>query len=246
MKPSPFMSEAEAKTGSSGSSGSVRGLAAIITLSTMAQLSLSNQAVGNKDFATTTRDTRAAIDAKYAEMAAQGTPMDYMHATQDSWDTVYGGLDRRSPFAIASNSSGSFSKDEQDTAQSIMSQQQGEAMMAADPTGRNPSARYRAGIAFLKRASDDEKASSNWAAQRAAVQFGYEQFMWDNGQAPDNADSDSPLVRMIKDALEGLRDKAAGSVATGGYIEDLTDLPLFCDGMPTGAAGTEGLLDLKA
>ncbi|CAO3360276.1 hypothetical protein [Azospirillum palustre] len=233
---------------SGGPTSGARDTAAVVMLSKTAQTSLSGQAAaqsaGKKDFTTVAKDARTTIDAKYAELAGKGKPMDYMHATQESWDTVFGGLDRRSLFA--SNSDGSFSKDEQDTAQSIMSQQQGQAMMAADPTGNNPAARYRAGASFLDGVSDEEKTSDNWAVQRAAVQFGYEQSMRDSGQEPDALDSDSPLVRMIKGALDGLKDKAPGAVATGGYVKALKDMPLFRDGVPPVAAGADRPLDIKA
>ncbi|WP_454019109.1 hypothetical protein [Azospirillum sp. Marseille-Q6669] len=241
---------AEAKEATGGPSNGTRDAAAVVTLSESAQASLASQtsiqAAGKKDFATVAKEARAAIDAKYAELAANGKPMDYMHATQESWDTVYGGLDRRSLFAIASNSDGSFSKDEQDTAQSIMSQQQGQAMMAADPTGNDHAARFRAGVAFLEGVSDEEKGSANWAVQRAATQFGYEQSMRSSGREPDDLDSESPLVAMIKGAMDRLKDTSPESVATGGYVKDLKDMPLFRDGVPTVAAGPGPSLDIRA
>ncbi|MBK3803601.1 hypothetical protein GAY33_31230 [Azospirillum brasilense] len=231
---------AEAKEATVGPPDGARNTAAVVTLSETAQASLvtqtAPQTAGKKDFATVAKDARATIDAKYAELAANGKPMDYMHATQESWDTVYGGLDRRALFAIASNSDGSFSKDEQDTAQSIMSQQQGQAMMAADPTGNDHAARFRAGVAFLEGVSDEEKASANWAVQRAANQFGYEQTMRSSGREPDDLDSENPLVAMIKGAMDRLKDKSPESVATGGYVKDLKDMPLFRDGVPAVAA----------
>ncbi|CAO3415761.1 hypothetical protein [Azospirillum argentinense] len=234
-------SAAGTKDTTGGSSNGARNTAAVVTLSETAQASLvtqtAPQTAGKKDFATVAKDARATIDAKYAELAANGKPMDYMHATQESWDTVYGGLDRRALFAIASNSDGSFSKDEQDTAQSIMSQQQGQAMMAADPTGNDHAARFRAGVAFLEGVSDEEKASANWAVQRAANQFGYEQTMRSSGREPDDLDSENPLVAMIKGAMDRLKDKSPESVATGGYVKDLKDMPLFRDGVPAVAAG---------
>ncbi|UKJ71869.1 hypothetical protein [Azospirillum brasilense] len=246
----PSASKAAGTKDTAGGSASARDAAAVVTLSETAQASLvtqtAPQTAGKKDFATVAKDARAAIDAKYAELAANGKPMDYMHATQESWDTVYGGLDRRSLFAIASNSDGSFSKDEQDTAQSIMSQQQGQAMMAADPTGNDHAARFRAGVAFLEGVSDEEKASANWAVQRAANQFGYEQTMRSSDREPDDLDSESPLVAMIKGAMDRLKDKSPEAVATGGYVKDLKDMPLFRDGVPVVAAGPGPSLDIRA
>ncbi|TWA67171.1 hypothetical protein FBZ82_107144 [Azospirillum brasilense] len=252
--PSASKSAAGTKDTTSGSSNGARDAAAVVTLSETAQASLATQTAnqtatqtaGKKDFATVAKDARAAIDAKYAELAANGKPMDYMHATQESWDTVYGGLDRRALFAIASNSDGSFSKDEQDTAQSIMSQQQGQAMMAADPTGNDHAARFRAGVAFLEGVSDEEKGSANWAVQRAANQFGYEQTMRSSGREPENLDSENPLVAMIKGAMDRLKDTSPQAVATGGYVKDLKDMPLFRDGVPAVAARTDTPLDITA
>lgn len=242
------------KTGGAAAPAGGRELAAVVRLSAQAMTIVANQgqapdpgqAAGKKDFTTVVQDARRALDSRYAEREAAGKPMDYQHATQESWDSVYGGLDRRALYAIASNSGGAFSKDEQDTAQSIMSRQQGQAMMAADPGGNDVAARYKAGITFLEGASDEEKSSANWAMQRAATQFGYENASRQQGHEPETLDSDSPVVRMIKGALDGLKDKAPGAVAAGGYVHDLSEVPLLRGGGPDAAAGTAEPVNITA
>jgi hypothetical protein len=204
--------------------------AVIISLSPQAKTTLAAQSPEQKSFAQVATDARATINANYAALKSEGRPFDYRTSSAQDWDKVFGSLDRRSLYAVASNSGGAFSEDEQKVAQSYMSRQQGEAMMAADPLGTDVAARYKAGIAFLDSVSDEEKTSMNWAVQRAATQFGYEITMRQEGKTPDDLDSGNPLVNMIKAAMESVKDQAPRAIATGEYVKDLKDMPLFKDG----------------
>ncbi|WP_448207875.1 hypothetical protein [Azospirillum sp. sgz302134] len=181
-------------------------------------------APGQRSFSAVADDAREALDAGYASMAKAG---------QKDMNTLFGAFDRRSLYAIASNSGKQFSKDEQAAAQSAMARQQDDAMKAANPTGADPAAAYRAAIAFLdKEASEEEKSSAGWSLQRAAVQFGYESSMRRKGEEPTRLDSASPLARMLKGALDSQPDKAAKAISGGGYVKDLANSPLFRDGVP--------------
>jgi hypothetical protein len=170
-----------------------------------------------KTFAQVTADARARMDAKYGAMNASGKPFDFNSWEGRDWYTLFGDLDRRSLYAVASNAGGLFSKDEQDVAKSIMTQQQGLAMGLysgptslagnfADPFVGDYAARMKAGIAFLDNVSPEEKGSFDWAKQRASVQFSYETEMRRRGEEPEKLDSGSALVKMIKAAMDNLRD----------------------------------------
>lgn len=49
--------------------------------------------------------------------------------------------------------------------------------------------------------SEEERASKEWATERANLQWGYESLMRRDGREPVDFESDSPLVRMILEAL---------------------------------------------
>ena len=131
------------------------------------------------------KDARARMDAQYEAMDASGKPFDPNAFEGRDWNTVMGDLDRRSLYAISSNSGGLFSEEEQETARSMMIQQQGLAMglysgptrlegTFVDPYNGDMSAHMKAGIQFLDKVSDEEKTSIDWAMDRAGAQWNYE------------------------------------------------------------------------
>ncbi|MBP2295435.1 hypothetical protein [Azospirillum rugosum] len=188
------------------------------------------EAPGLASFTAVTAEARSVLDAGYAAMAKAGKGVNLNN--EADVNALFGGFDRRSLFAIASNSGGGFSKNEQAAAQSVMARQQKEAMTAADPTGTDPAAAYRAAVAFLDTASGEEKASVNWSVKRAAAQFGYESSMSRKGATPERVDSVSPLARMLKGAMDAQKDKVDAKALTGGaYVNSLMDLPLFKHGV---------------
>jgi len=160
---------------------------------------------------------RASMDAKYKEMQASGKPFDINSNEGKDWYSLMGNLDRRALYSVSSNQGGQFSKDEQDIAQSIMSQQQGWAMgLPGGPTrlvegvpdsfnGDN-AGRMKAAVKWLDGVSNDEKASISWASSRAAAQTSYEWIMEGEKQTPENLDSDSPMVKLIKSAMNTMKD----------------------------------------
>jgi hypothetical protein len=173
----------------------------VVTLSSAAKAASSSAASGQEDFATVANNARATLDAGYKKLGK--TPDIYTN--YDDWKSAFGGMDRRSLYAVASNKGGQFSKMEQDVAHEFMSDQQAAAMTAADPTRRDPAAAYKAGMAFLDSVSPEEKGGSfEWAQQRAVGQYGYEAAMRQKGEEPKNLDSDSPVVKMLKGALDAL------------------------------------------
>jgi len=160
-----------------------------------------------KGFSEVASDARATLDAGYQTLGRSSDEV-YVHGTNADWTTAFGGMDRRSLYAVASNQGGSFTAREQDMAKSLMSKQQGDAMglnTAAGRLGLNPTATTKAAITFLDSVSAEEKAGSfDWAIQRGVAQSNYEALARRDGQTPENFDSSDPVVRLIKGAQDTL------------------------------------------
>lgn len=180
-----------------------------------------------------TKDARDALDDGYLKLSANGKAADFGKGDETIINTVFSGLDRRSLFAVASNGGGLFSDTEQKAALSLMNKQQDEAAKRADPTGNDASARLKAGIAFLDGVSAEEKASANWSVQRAASQLAYENAVRAENKPSLVADSQSPVVRMIKEAMAAKKDQSFEDMAGKGFVKDLAAMPLFRQGVPS-------------
>lgn len=185
-----------------------------------------------KNFNEVALDARARMDANYAAMSASGKPYD-----SNSWEGVdsaalMGELDRRSLYAVSSNTGGLFTQDEQSTAQSYMNQQQGMAMgLGGGPIrlagefnvtyGKTPTLTGdyasvgKAGVLFLDKVSNEEKSSVLWAMNRAGSQEAYESGMELMGRKPENLDSDIPLVKLIRAAMATMQNDSGRGMSTG-------------------------------
>ncbi len=198
-----------------------------------------------KDFVTVAKEARATLDAGYRKLGKMGD----IYTTAQEWKTAFGGMDRSLLHVVASDEGGQFSKDEQGAAKYLMAQQQGAAMgldLGAIRFQSDPAAGYKAGLAFLDSVSEEEKASFEWAAQRAASQYAYEVLMRRDGEEPEILDSTNPIVKMIKGALEAL-------ATTDDPSNLLEDMPQYkqAERMHAAAAaresgGASGLIDVSA
>jgi hypothetical protein len=229
-------------TGLNGQSpeGTTGGGAIIVGFSAKAKSALSSGA--RKDFPTVAKEARATLDAGYRKLGKT----DDICTTTEEWQTAFGGMDRRSLYMVVSNKGGQFSREEQGAANYLMAQQQGAAMgldFGAIRFQGDPAAGYKAGIAFLDSVSDEEKASFEWAVQRAASQYAYEVLMRRDGKEPENLDSTNPVVKMIKDALESV-------ATTDDPSNQLDDMPQYIEAERLHAAreraGARGLGDVSA
>jgi hypothetical protein len=198
-----------------------------------------------KDFATVAKEARTTLDAGYRKLGKTGD----IYTTGEEWRTAFGGLDRRSLYAVASDKGGQFSKEEQGAAQYLMAQQQGAAMgldAGATRFQNDPAAGYQAGIAFLDSVSDEEKASFEWAVQRAASQYAYEVLMRRDGKEPEILDSTNPIVKVIKGALEAL----ATTDDPSNLLEDMPEYKqaerMHAALAARESAGASGLIDVSA
>lgn len=188
-----------------------------------------------KSLVDVTADARAALDANLARMKESGRTLG-MGANQGSQadiDAAFQGMDRRSLHAIASNSGGMFSKDEQAFAQTVMSQQLVEAMGMDDPARfqSDPARGFLAGVRFLDTVSPEEKASDNWRLNRAVSQTSYESSMTRDhpGERAENVDSGDPVVNVLAKAIHS-KEGTWTSVHDGSYVSDLSQITLFKDG----------------
>lgn len=142
-----------------------------LTLSDAARARLAN-AAATPDLATVVSDARKSLDNLYK--AAQVTrPL-----TNDGKQTInLSQLDRRSLFAISTNTGGKFTADEQRVASNELKSRFDSALAPAAATAamtNNYTVVYKAALNYLDAAGSEEKATSAWTAQYAAVQKGYQ------------------------------------------------------------------------
>lgn len=142
-----------------------------LTLSDAARARLAG-ATATPDFATVASNARKSLDDLYA--AAQVT----RPFTNDGKQTIdLSELDRRSLFAISTNAGGKFTEDEQRVASDELKGRLNAALAPAAATAsltNNYAVVYKAALNHLDGASSEEKATSTWAAQHAALQKGYQ------------------------------------------------------------------------
>jgi hypothetical protein len=185
------------------------------------------------------KDARARMDAQYAAMDASGEPFNANSYEGRDWHTVMGDLDRRSLYAISSNTEGLFSEEEQTTARDMMIQQQGLAMglysgptrlegTFVDPYNGDMTAHMKAGVKFLDKVSDEEKTSIDWAMDRAGAQWNYEASLHNTRkelQELEKLSDGTPVGMLLKSAKDLARKNAKRE--EGGEPEKLdSDNPL--------------------
>ena len=184
-----------------------------LTLSDAAKAKLASDAK-TPDFNTVTNDARTALDKLYAAAKVTG-PLG-----ADGKTTIdLSSLDRRSLFAMATNSGGKFTADEQKVASTELTTRFNTALApaaAATSLTKNYTVVYKAALEYLDGASSEEKVTPEWSAQRAAVQKGLE----DAKQKPDTAPagiSGDPVASYLAKFPDGAplgTTKPFGTVAT--------------------------------
>lgn len=132
----------------------------------------------DKTFAEVATDARKRMDEKHALMKASGKP--YTGSDEDR-NALMGDLDRRSLNAVATNQGGTFSAEEQASAQALMRQQ---ARLATgyysgpadqeknwkDPFLNDPYGRASAALDFMDNMSPEEKATPEWLSQHLSLE----------------------------------------------------------------------------
>ncbi|CAN5522423.1 hypothetical protein BH10PSE11_BH10PSE11_35360 [soil metagenome] len=166
-----------------------------LTLSDAAKARMAAEAK-TPDFTTVTNDARATLDKLYAAAKVTG-PLG-----ADGKTTVdLSALDRRSLFAIATNSSGKFTADEQSVASGEFNNRFNAALApaaAATSMTKNYTVVYKAALEYLDGASSEEKGTAAWSAQRAAVLKGYEAAKQKPDTAPSGISGDPVASYLVK------------------------------------------------
>ncbi len=190
-----------------------------LTLSDAAKAKLASDAA-TPDFTTVTNDARSALDKLYAATKVTG-PLD-----SDGKTTIdLSSLDRRSLFAIATNNGGKFTPDEQKVASGELTNRFNVALApaaAATSMTKNYTVVYKAALDYLDGASAEEKATTTWAAQRAAVQKGYDAAKQNPSTAPTGISGDPVAAYFAQypdgtaptTSTESFADVASGARAT--------------------------------
>jgi hypothetical protein len=170
-----------------------------LTLSAAARAQLAN-APTSKSFAAVTTDARSALDGLYAAANVKG-PIDANGQTTVDLSS----LDRRSLFAIATNNGGKFSPDEQKAASTELGNRFNQALAPAAATSKltgDLGPVYKAALDYLDGASDEEKATATWSAQRAAVLKGLQATQQNPATAPTSIPND-PVAAYLAQNVSG-------------------------------------------
>jgi hypothetical protein len=172
---------------SDGNSGFGSDPATNLTLSDAALAQLANTSAA-QDFSTVTAQARSTLDGLYAAANVTGPYDANGNPTID-----LSALDRRSLFAIATNNAGKFTTDEQNLASNELGNRFSAALAPAAATTQltgDYAAVYQAALTYLDGASAEEKSTSAWAAQRAAVVQGLQATQQDPSKAPSGIAND--------------------------------------------------------
>lgn len=165
-----------------------------LTLSEAARAQLASTAA-LPDFSTVTDDARKTLDQLYVTAKVTTPIVDGKQAI----DLV--SLDRRSLFAIATNSAGKFTPDEQAVANTELKKRFDAALAPSIATTRltgDYGVSYKTALDYLDAASPEEKATATWAAQRAAVLKGYQATQQDPTKQPADIAGD-PVAPLFTD-----------------------------------------------
>lgn len=232
----PSLAEA-LNTAESGSNSYDPNAATNLTLSDAAKARLA-AAANTPDFTTVTNDARTALDKLYAAAKVTG-PLG-----SDGKTTVdLSSLDRRSLFAIATNNGGKFTPDEQKVASGELTNRFNVALApaaAATSMTKNYTVVYKAALDYLDGASSEEKATTTWAAQRAAVLKGYNAARQTPETAPSGIASD-PVAAYFTQYPSG----TTPAVSTKSFADVATGARAILDAQAADAAakGTELVYD---
>lgn len=163
-----------------------------------------------KDFATIIAEARAALTKLLAD-AKTGSPYEDGKTIID-----LASLDRRSVFAIASNGEDKFTADEQKLAKTELQRRFDSAM--AGPTGvlrvtGDFNALYKSAVEYYESMSPEEKATSTWKAERAALETGLAETAADKTRVRRDI-PDDPVAAYLVRVTEG----------TAGQLRDFADV----------------------
>lgn len=204
---------------SSAASKPVAAKATNVTISDAARALLAGQ-YSDQDFATLTTDARKALDNLY-KTANVTSPF-----ADDETVIDISSLDRRAVYAIASNSQGLFTADEQKLAAQELQKRFDAAMKPALEAAKllnDFSSLYKTALAYFDGMSPEEKADPAWIQQRAALSQGYQAALQNPAALPQNIPND-PLADFIaRDAQAPASDPAQDFDTAASKARDALD-----------------------
>jgi hypothetical protein len=173
------------------------------------------------DFPAVAQNARTVLDAG---VAAYGqTPGS--QTTEPQWIKIFGGMDRRSLYAVASNQGGQFSPQEQKVAKTLMDNQLANAgnVSASDSTAQQI-AGYTSQVNFLNTASPEEKNSASWTYSMADAQTAARMADIDS-RMPQVSGGNAPLLNVLMGAMYNARSQGAVNFGTVNDLTDITSQP---------------------
>jgi hypothetical protein len=206
---------------------------------------------GGYSFSSVAQSARTVLDS--GEQQLGHAPDIYTNGKQ--WDQIFGNMDRRSLYAVASNQGSQFTVAEQQVARNKMDAQFTAAVgNASTGSGAGNMQAFGRGIAFLQTASPEEKQSVRWAAGMASVKTCYNDYASDLGQPPDNDTYSDPLLKVIMAAMKaGQSDPSKDrTIAQSDTLAEIKSEPWaqgFGDQIDAAYAASRpqgGLLDVQA
>lgn len=171
------------------------------------------------DFATVAQNARTVLNAgitAYGQTPGSQT-------TDQQWVKIFGGMDRRSLYAVASNQGGQFSPQEQKVARTLMDNQlanAGNNVSSSDSTSAQI-AGYTGQVNLLNSASPEEKKSASWAYSMANAQTGAR--MADIDSRLPQSSTSSPLLSTLMGAMYNVRSQSSSPVDFG-TVSSLSDI----------------------
>ena len=143
---------------------------------------------------------REKMNDSYAKLGMVGD----IHTTMKQWKTIgFSGFDRQTLYAISSNEGGMFNEHETSQAHIEVISRARAAGRAANLSGQNFTAHFRAMIDFYDQASPEEKSSFKWMELRANAQISYE---WSGGRENVNVEGENPILDMLLKGWDQLRE----------------------------------------
>jgi hypothetical protein len=167
---------------------------------------------GSYSFDVVTQNARAVLDDGIKKLGKQPD----IYTNTDQWIQIFGGMDRRSLYAVASNQGGQFITQEQQIAQYTMGQQVSQAIgNAATGSAKDDAAALQRGITFLQDVSPEEKLSIGWASGMASAMTGYNAEASEAGLPAQSYDGTNPLVKVLMAAMKAAQSDPAKDKTTG-------------------------------
>jgi hypothetical protein len=217
------ISPRQAGTGGTSNSTGTASATAASSAKTLTETIAAAANSASYDFATVGKNARTVLDAG---IAANGQPPG-SQTTSAQWTKMFGGMDRRSLFAVSSNQGGQFSAQEQQAATSLMATQLanvGNVSSSASTQGQI--AGFSAKASFLNNVSPEEKNTASWAYSMADAQTSAR--MADiNSRMPQPSGGSQSLVNVLMGAMYNTRNQSSTPVSFGtvNSLSDITSQP---------------------